>query len=73
MFICLCLCILHAAYLQMGANWCKCKFCCTSGIANTDTSTKAAFNLSNKNYSTSVHTHSECNPVRSIRGAAISV
>ena len=30
MFICLFLCILHAAYVQMGANWCKCMLCCTS-------------------------------------------
>ena len=30
MFICLCLCILHAAYMQMGANWCKCMLHCTS-------------------------------------------
>ena len=27
MFICLCLCILHAEYMQMGANWCKCMLC----------------------------------------------
>ena len=29
MFICLCLYILHTAYVQMGANWCKCMLCCT--------------------------------------------
>ena len=29
-FICLFLCILHAEYMQMGANWCKCMLCCTS-------------------------------------------
>ena len=32
MFIYLCLCILYAAYVQMGANWCKCMLHCTSNI-----------------------------------------
>ena len=30
MFICLCLCIFYAAYVQIGANWCKCMLRCTS-------------------------------------------
>ena len=30
--ICLYLCILHAAYMQMGANWCKSMLHCTSPI-----------------------------------------
>ena len=32
MFICLCLCIICAAYVQMGANWCKCMLHCTPTI-----------------------------------------
>ena len=30
MFICLYLCIVGVAYMQMGANWCKCMLCCIS-------------------------------------------
>ena len=41
-------------------------------MASTGASTKAAFKLSNKDYSTLVHTHSEFDPVRSVRGAAMS-
>ena len=29
MFICLYLCIFHAAYVKMSANWCKCMLHCT--------------------------------------------
>ena len=32
MFIYLYLCIMCAAYVQMGANWCKCMLYCTSGM-----------------------------------------
>ena len=31
-FICSYLCILYAAYMQMGENWCKCMLRCTSII-----------------------------------------
>ena len=30
MFIYLCLCVFHAEYVQIGANWCKYMLCCTS-------------------------------------------
>ena len=30
MFICVYMCFLHAAYMQMSANWCKCMLHCTS-------------------------------------------
>ena len=32
MFICLFLCIMCAAYVQMGANLCKCMLCYTSSF-----------------------------------------
>ena len=30
MFICVYMCFLHAAYMQMSENWCKCILHCTS-------------------------------------------
>ena len=32
MFICVYICFLHAAYMQMSANWCKYMLRCTSGL-----------------------------------------
>ena len=43
-----------------------------SGMASTGASTKAAYNISNEDCLVSIHTYSECDPVRSVRGAAIS-
>ena len=43
-----------------------------SGIASSGVSNKAAFNLPNEDCSVSVHTYSECSPVWSVRGAAMS-
>ena len=43
-----------------------------SVMASTGVFTKATFNLSKKDCSVSIYTHSECDPVRSVRGAAMS-
>ena len=42
-----------------------------SDIASTGASTKAAFNQSSEDCLASVYTHSECDPVRSVRGATM--
>ena len=47
-------------------------FSVRSGMASTGASTKATVNLSNEDYSTSVHIHSKYDHVRSVRDAAMS-
>ena len=43
-----------------------------SGMSNTGASTKAALNLSNEDCLALVYTHTQCDPVKSVRGAVMS-
>ena len=60
------------ATLEVSVSMANEAFSVRYGMASTRESTKVAFNLSNEDCSVSVHTHSECDLVRSIRGAAMS-